>query len=111
MVNDMIFLLKFEKAGLSPVTSQQDVGLTTNLVQSPLEDLSDACLETLDQKEKISRLLPIKSNALMVTEPSQLVGICLTLPPPQADKTSIQTLIQVSRTPFQNRLHGGEQVN
>jgi hypothetical protein len=52
MVNDMMFLLKFEKAGSSPVTSQQDVGLTTNLVQSPLGDLSGACLETLDQKEK-----------------------------------------------------------
>jgi hypothetical protein len=56
----MIFLLKFEKAGLSPVTSQQDVGLTTNLVQSPLKDLSGACLETLDLREKINRFLPIK---------------------------------------------------
>jgi hypothetical protein len=48
----MIFLLKFEKAGSSPVTSQQDVGLTTNLVQSPLGDLSGTCMETLEQKEK-----------------------------------------------------------
>jgi hypothetical protein len=61
MVKAMIFLLKFEKAGLSPVTSQRDVGLTTNLVQSPLVDLSGACLETLDQKEKIKMALPAKS--------------------------------------------------
>jgi hypothetical protein len=52
MVKAMIFLLKFEKAGLSPVTSQQDVGLTTNLVQSPLEDLSGACQKTLGDKKK-----------------------------------------------------------
>jgi hypothetical protein len=63
MVNDMIFLLKFEKAGLSPVTSQHNVGLTTNLVQSPLDDLSGAWKQTLDQKEKINLLSPVKCVA------------------------------------------------
>jgi hypothetical protein len=42
------------------VTNQQDVGLTTNLVQSPLGDLSGTQLKTLDPKEKINLHLPVK---------------------------------------------------
>jgi hypothetical protein len=77
------------------VTNQRDVGLTTNLVQSPLEDLSGACLETLDLKEKNKQVF---ANQVHRTLGNMIrpVGICLTAQHHQSDTPSIQTLIQVS---------------